>query len=146
MKDRLQLVATAPSNHTQLVAISSVVVLARFEIFSTGFGPVASKKGEKKNQTGLDFKTLTSIVETAVAGNHGGDHPVLLLLTVMIRLAVPNIERDIQMWGACSISNGRYPSWATVTIMSNSGSYPVTLVTSQHSSPTPVTVAQITLH
>jgi len=61
------------------------------------------------------FGTLvsTSITETAVAGIHGGDHPVLLLLTVKIRLAVPNIEREIQMGGACSISHGRYPSWAT---------------------------------
>jgi len=38
-------------------AVSSVAVLARFEIFATGFGLVASKNW-KKNQTGLDFKTL----------------------------------------------------------------------------------------
>jgi len=61
------------------------------------------------------FGTLvpTSIAETAVAGNRGGDHPVLLLLAAKIRLAVPNIEREIQTGGACSISHGRYPSWAT---------------------------------
>jgi len=53
MKNQLQPVATTPSNHTQPVAIGSVAILARFEIFATSFGPVASKKGRKLDWTGL---------------------------------------------------------------------------------------------
>jgi len=52
MKTQLQPVATAPWNHTQLVAIGLIAVLAKSEMSATGCSPVASKKGQK---TRLDW-------------------------------------------------------------------------------------------
>ena len=60
MKDQSELVATAPCNRTQLVAVGSVAVHPKSKISATGRGPVASQKGQK---TGPDW-TLKHYVHT----------------------------------------------------------------------------------